>query len=58
MVPNTSPTAPAATSTPRGSDRVRQFSSVAEATLALGCKTYSGTIAQGGGGLPTVTSAQ
>ncbi|MFI7077146.1 hypothetical protein ACIBO1_07625 [Micromonospora sp. NPDC049903] len=58
MVPNTSSTAPAATSTGGGSDQVRQFSSVAEATLALGCKTYSGTIFQGGGGVPAVTSAR
>ncbi|ADL47606.1 hypothetical protein [Micromonospora aurantiaca (nom. illeg.)] len=40
------------------SDQVRQFSSVAQATLALGCKTYTGTIAQGGGEIPTVTPAQ
>lgn len=58
MVPNTSSTAPAATPSAGGSDRVRQFSSVAEATLALGCKTYTGTIFQGGGGVPTVTPAR
>ncbi|GIJ13011.1 hypothetical protein ACFFMR_26115 [Micromonospora andamanensis] len=58
MVPNTSSTATAATPTTGGSDQIRQFSSVSEATLALGCKTYSGTIAQGGGGIPTVTSAR
>ncbi|MBX7265612.1 hypothetical protein KIF24_05850 [Micromonospora sp. Llam7] len=58
MIPTSSSTAHAATPTASGSDRVRQFSSVAEATLALGCKTYSGTIAQGGGGIPTVTSTR
>ncbi|WP_326553245.1 hypothetical protein [Micromonospora sp. NBC_01813] len=57
MIP-TSTTAPAASPTPRGSDQVRQYASVAAATLALGCKTYSGTVAQGSGGVPAVTSAR
>jgi len=57
MIP-TNTTAPAANPTPGGSDQVRQYASVAAATLALGCKTYSGTVAQGSGGVPTVTSAR
>lgn len=58
MIPNSSPTVAAATTTAAsGSDRIREFSSVAQATLALGCKTYTGTVAQGGS-TPTVTSGR
>ncbi|WP_165942539.1 hypothetical protein [Micromonospora sp. KC721] len=52
------PTASTAGQAAGPSDKVRAFSSVAEATLALGCKTYTGTIAQGGGDIPTARSAK
>ncbi|GGL93279.1 hypothetical protein [Micromonospora yangpuensis] len=50
MVP-TSSTGAAAAPVASNSEQIRQYASVAEATLALGCKTYSGTVAQGGGGV-------
>lgn len=52
MAPTCSFTSPAATPTGGGPDQGRQVSSVAETTLALGCKTYTCTVAQGGGVTP------